>query len=157
MEGSEVDDPLPSEDGELTEFKSSIAPLTWSEQLDAWASYYMAIGIPYEEFWHGDYCHFKYYVEADRLKRKKSNEKLWLQGMYVYEAFGVTLGNAFGGNAKYTDKPYDVVEKTEREKEIEIEEAKKRVVANLNEIKRRWDMENSNAKHDSRPSDKDNE
>ena len=138
MGSSEVEQLLP--DG----YVSQVEPLTLGEQLDEWCAFYMAIGVPYEEFWYGDYCRLKYYVESYIQKKKMDNEMLWLQGMYNYQAFS-TVMDAFGAGlsgkrtkSKYAEKPYDIVEKTEREKAIEIEEKRKRVIANLNAIANAW-------------------
>lgn len=139
MENSEeIDDDLL-----LQNFKSSIEPLTLSEQLDEWCAYYMSIGVSFDTFWDGDPCQLKYYVSTYRLKKKMQNELLWLQGMYNYDAFGTVLSNAFRSKgskaANYTEKPYDVVEKTDREKQIEIEEQQKRVISNLNRLAQEWE------------------
>ena len=140
--GSEEE--LDEDESLLENFKSSLKPLTLAEQLDEWCAYYMSIGVPYEEFWYGDACKLKYYVEAYRLKKKMANEKLWLQGMYNYEAFSVTLANGFkdkksGKTYKYTEKPYDVVPKTEREQAVENEEKRKNIIKSLNALKSAWD------------------
>ena len=52
------------------------------EQLDQLCIYYMSLGVPYDEFWYGDYCALKYYEEAYLKKRKIHNEEFWMQGMY---------------------------------------------------------------------------
>lgn len=148
--GSGEVDPLP--DG----FQSRLKPLTFGEQLDEWCAYYMAIGVTYDEFWYGDYCRLKYYVERFRIQKKTLNEMLWLMGAYNYEGHGIVLANAFSkhSNLKYPEKPYDVVEKTEREKEIEKEEKLKKVIANLNRLKKDWDEHHA---EDSRTDNRDKE
>lgn len=135
---------IDEDDSLLENFKSSIEPLTLAEQLDEWCAYYMSIGVPYDEFWYGDACKLKYYVEAYRLKKKMANEKLWLQGMYNYEAFSVTLANGFKDKKsskvyKYAEKPYQVVPLTEREQAIEDEKKKKNLIRSLSAIKDAWD------------------
>lgn len=144
------DDPL------LANFKSSLEPLTLAEQLDEWCTYYMAIGVPYEEFWYGDYCKLKYYVERHRQELKAKNHELWLQGMYFYEAVGTALARGFTkhSQAKYPDKPYDVVEKTDRELQIEIDERRKAIVRALNKVAEEWNKENGK---DSQPDNRDSE
>lgn len=136
MESGEVGEPP------FPEYVSSLRELSLSEQLDEWCAYYMAIGVPYEEFWYGDYCKLKYYVEAYRLKKKQDNERLWLQGMYFYDAVATALGNAFrdkGAKPKdYAKEPYDVVQKSEREEEIEAEKIRLRVIDNLNAVAEQW-------------------
>lgn len=46
----------------------------------------MAIGMSYEEFWEKDVDIVKAYREADRIKRKRRDWDLWLQGRYFYDA-----------------------------------------------------------------------
>lgn len=136
---------ISDDDSLLDGFKSSIEPLTFGEQLDEWCAYYMSIGVPYDEFWYGDYCKLKYYENTYRLTKKMKNELLWLQGMYDYEAFSVTLARAFDKHSKadYSKKPYEIVEKTEREKQLEIEEKQKTIIRNLNRIAAEWEKRNA--------------
>lgn len=138
MGSSEVEDLLPN-------FKSELRPLTLGEQFDQWCAFYMMIGVSFDEFWYGDYCRLKYYQEAYRLKRKADNERMWLQGAYNYEGHAITLSNAFSKHShlKYPEKPYDIIEKTEREKIAEKEAKIKKVIANLNRLKDSWDNHNA--------------
>lgn len=152
MGSAEISD----DDALLEGFKSSIEPLTFGEQLDEWCYYYMSIGVPYDVFWYGDYCCLKYYESTYRLTKRMKNEMLWLQGMYNYEAFGTTISRAFDkrSKAEYSKKPYEIVEKTEREKKLEIEEKQKRVIRNLNRLAEEW---SKNHAKDSRTDNRDNE
>lgn len=104
----------------------------------------MAMGMSYQEYWYGDVRSTFDYAEAYRLKKEQENERLWLQGMYFYEALKCSLA-AFGKNLagksadncpKYRDKPYDLHkrEKTEAEIEAEAEAERKRARAYLENI-----------------------
>lgn len=42
--------------------------------------------MTYEQYWDGEPLLPKYYREAERLRAKRRNQEMWLQGMYVYEA-----------------------------------------------------------------------
>lgn len=147
MGSSEVDSLLPDN------YKSSVEALPFDEQLDEWCAFYMSIGVPYDVFWYGDYCQLKYYVDTYNLKKRMNNEMLWLQGMYNYEGFASVMAQFGAGlsgkrtKSTYTEKPYEIVEKSEREKAIEAEEKRKRVIANLNAVANAWkakqDAENS--------------
>lgn len=94
--------------------------------------YYLAIGMSSSEYWNGDPVLAKYYREAHKLKQEQENEKMWLQGMYFYDALSTALHNVMkpkNAQAKhYPDKPYNFnnKEKTEAEKvkEVEIEQEK---------------------------------
>lgn len=68
------------------------------------------MGMTYDQFWYGDVRVFDTYAKAFKYKKKQENEKLWLQGLYIYDAISTVMSNAFSKNsrAKYPDKPYDL-------------------------------------------------
>ena len=105
--------------------------------------YYLAIGMPSDEYWHGDPMLVKAYNKAHLLKRKQINQELWLQGLYIYDAFGAVLSNVFGKKgskkAKYLEEPLSITEKTEEEKADEEKKARQKLIAQLNGWKSRWD------------------
>lgn len=76
--------------------------------------------MSYEQFWDGDPHLAVAYRKANKLKREIANEQAWLQGLYIYDAFGVVLANAFSkrGSKKYeyVAKPIDIFPLTEAEK-----------------------------------------
>lgn len=86
--------------------------------------------MTYEQYWEGTPSLVKYYREADKIRRDRLNQELWLQGMYVYEAIcdASPILHAFAKKGArphpYSDKPYaltqkDVEEnKAAKEKEI---------------------------------------
>lgn len=80
----------------------------------------MAMGMTPAQFWDEPPLLAVFYRKAFRLKREIDNEQAWLAGLYVYDAFAVCLGNAFGkrGSKKlnYLEKPIDLFPLTEREK-----------------------------------------
>ncbi len=96
-----------------------------------------------EQYWEGAPELAKAYREADKLKLERKNYELWLQGVYIYNAFGTVVSNAFGKKgrtkAKYLDKPIRVTPLTEEEKRIEAERAKRSVINTLNNFKKMWD------------------
>lgn len=78
------------------------------------------MGMTYEQYWDGHPFIAVHYRKAHKLKRKLVNEEAWLQGLYVFDAVSVAIGNAFGkkGSTKkqYIEKPIDIFPLTEREK-----------------------------------------
>lgn len=44
------------------------------------------MGMSCGEFWDGDVALAKFYREAYRLRLRQENQRLWLQGAYIYEA-----------------------------------------------------------------------
>lgn len=84
--------------------------------------------MTYDQFWNDDPMLVKYYRKAEKMRNDRKNSEMWLQGMYVYDAFGTVIHNLFrpkGEGAKhYTDKPYELDKKKSREETVEIERAK---------------------------------
>ena len=106
---------------------------TWAELFEEGAAYYLAIGMPLDEYWHGPPYLVHYYQEAHRLKMQEINQMLWVQGLYVKSALDATVGNLLkkkGANLnKYIEKPLDIIPKSKREKELEEEEAARKMEA----------------------------
>ena len=80
------------------------------------------------------------YAQAYLLKRRALNEELWLEGVYMANAFQTVLGNAFDKKKhKYLEKPLDIFEKTEAEKEQEIRAERQKLIEWLNKLKQSAD------------------
>lgn len=94
----------------------------------------MTYGMTYDEFWYGKPILAKYYREKHKLDIERRNQELWLQGLYIYDAFAVVLSNAFSkhSKAKYIEKPFDLFPKTEEEKQAEIENTRRTMYEKLN-------------------------
>jgi len=89
--------------------------------------YYLSIGMSIDEFWHGDCENARYYREADKIKRHRKNEEMWLQGAYIYNAIG-SLAPILRFSMKpqpplpYMDKPLDLEPK---EDSVPVEDKEK--------------------------------
>lgn len=83
----------------------------------------MAMGMTPNEYWHGDSWLAKDYREAYKIRTDEANANAWLQGLYIYNAFGVIMQNAFGkGRAEsYPEHPYDLHPKEKTAEEIREE------------------------------------
>ena len=110
--------------------------------------YYLSIGMTPEQYWDGDPTLAKYYRKSDEIRRERRNQELWLQGMYIYEAFCdvAPVMHAFAKKgtkpAPYSDHPYAITnreredakklqEKREREKARQYMEAKMAAINKL--------------------------
>ena len=93
--------------------------------------FYLSIGMTPEQYWDGDPSLPKYYRKAYELQRKRKNEDLWLQGMYIYEALCDVspIMNAFAKKGTkpypYTDRPYSIT-RDDREEERKLKEQRDR-------------------------------
>jgi hypothetical protein len=88
--------------------------LTFAEAADEQCPFYMSIGVPRHEYWHGDYTQLADYRKAHELRRERANHDAWLQGAYIYDALCAVspVLNAFAKRGTkpmpYHDKPYSV-------------------------------------------------
>jgi hypothetical protein len=89
--------------------------------------YYLSIGMTSEQYWDGDPSLPKYYRKADELSKKRRNQELWLQGMYIYEALCdvAPILHSFAKKGTkplpYPDHPYAITER-DRENEQKLRE-----------------------------------
>jgi hypothetical protein len=60
--------------------------LTFAEIADEYCPIYMSMGVPYDEYWHGDYTQLAYFRKAFEIERDRANHDAWLQGAYIYDA-----------------------------------------------------------------------
>lgn len=112
---------------EGSERDSSLPFITYTERFYEQFPYYLAIGMTPEQYWDGDPALAKYYRKADEIKLERANQKLWLQGMYIYEAIcdASPILQAFAKRGTkphpYAEKPYALTEK-QRERNAEDKE-----------------------------------
>lgn len=97
-----------------------------------------------EEFWKDDPKLFSSYQKAYIEKTKRENEKInysnWLQGLYNYDGFQVSLNdlamsfskNKSGERPTYPDKPYDLFGKNKKDVVDKKAIARKKNQQNLN-------------------------
>lgn len=82
------------------------------------------------------------YVKANRLRIQQRNEEMWLQGLYVYNAFGTVMSNAFkdkgGTPSKYLEKPIEIFPQ-KIDTEEQIMEQREKVINALTGWKKSWD------------------
>ena len=73
--------------------------------------YAFSIGMTKREFMKSKPIELVAYGKADRLRQKRKDEELWLQGFYNYQALQVAFAHFGAGlsgkksDAKYMDKP----------------------------------------------------
>ena len=96
-----------------------------------------------EEFWFAEPRLVESYRKALEIRNDIVNQQLWLQGLYNMDAFSVVVSNAFGGKGmkkqKYMDKPLELKPQVAVSPEEEKENAKQKVIDQLNAWKQAWD------------------
>lgn len=93
-----------------SEQKSSLPFITYTERFYEHFPYYLSIGMTPEQYWDGDPTLAKYYRKADAMRMERTNQELWLQGMYIYEAI-CDASPILRSLAKKGTKPYPYAEK----------------------------------------------
>ena len=99
---------MPSEEEEDSE------PVSFAKIFRDYFSYYLHLGMSYDEYWRMDCTLVRDYRRAYELKQEYDNTQLWLQGLYVYKALEAQRpGWAFYGRKtpkprEYLDKPIAV-------------------------------------------------
>ena len=122
-----------TEGGELN---GSSPSFTYTDKFYELFPYYLAIGMTYDQYWNDDPTLVKYYRKADEIRKERTNETLWLQGMYIYEALCDVspVLHAFAKKGTkpqpYSERPYSItaeqVKRAKEEKERKIAEKGKR-------------------------------
>lgn len=102
--------------------QEAFSPLEYLEELCAYA---LSVGMPADEYWHGDPELLNNYVRAEEIRQRKRNNELWLQGLYIYQAIGALTPvlNPFSKKHKadkYISKPIPIT----REEIAEAEQDK---------------------------------
>lgn len=83
----------------------------------------MAIGVTYEDFWHGEPEIVRYAIESYEVQQRaaviQADTTAWNTGRYVMLGVGVVLSSAFSRNSqvKYPTEPVLAYEMDERLKE----------------------------------------
>lgn len=103
----------------------------------------MAIGVTYDDFWHGDPAIVRYAIDAERVRQRNQtiadDTMAWNTGRYVLYAVGVVMSQAFSKNstAKYPSEPMiateldDQLKDQKRERELRKQHADFLAVATL--------------------------
>lgn len=79
--------------------------------------------MTYDDFWYGDVNMVRAFRQAQKIKDKRRNQELWLQGMYVYEALCDVspILHAFAKKGTkpqvYSSEPYAITAEEVRERE----------------------------------------
>lgn len=94
-----------------------------------------------EQYWEGDPNLVVAYRKAHKLAVQQRNQEMWINGMYILKVLDVVLsGIGKGPKERYFDEPIDLFPEPKHEiTEEEREEAKQKVVDQLNAWKQAWD------------------
>lgn len=60
--------------------------------------------MSYEQYWYGDVFDIRYYLEAEKLRKRRVDQECHLQGLYIYQAL-CNVSPIFRDFAKKGTKP----------------------------------------------------
>lgn len=114
-------------------------PLTYAEQFEEACPYYMAMGMPYDEFWNGDCSAAAMYRKTYRLQKQMEDERAWLHGLYIYEAMCdvAPILRAFSKVKKpieYPGEPHGIFKPAEKQKAAKDETQYDKMMARFTSI-----------------------
>lgn len=112
--------------GEDKSLETNLSLITYTEQFYSHLPFYLSIGMTYEQYWNEDCCLVKYYRKAHEIRQDRLNEQLWLQGLYVYEAF-IDVAPAFRSMGTKPPEKYraEPLPRTSAQVEKQVENEKK--------------------------------
>ena len=101
----------------------------------------MAIGMPYELFWHGEPKKAKTFRDAHNIRMEQRNQEMWVQGIYNLKAFrsvieALSYGLSGGKGSKPSQYPDQPIPFTEHEQKMATERNKQRTLAWVKEGQR---------------------
>lgn len=69
----------------------------------------MAIGVPYELFWHLTPKKLDVFYEAHKIRQEIHDSQMWIMGRYVLSAVSVAVEHCLAGRkakSEYLDRPF---------------------------------------------------
>lgn len=118
-------------DGEVTS-----PPKSFTEYFEEMFPAYLAMGMTWSQFWIDEPKLAIAYREAEMIRKRRKNEELWLEGIYMVEALSSTVGNMFskGQKHQYPAEPLPITaaeqqERREREEKARMERMKAAFIA----------------------------
>ena len=108
-------------DGEITS-----PGKTFTDYFEELFPTYLALGMTWTQFWIDEPELAIAYRKADAIKKRRKNEELWLEGIYVAEALSATVCNMFSKGQKhlYPTEPFPLTEDERRERREREEKAR---------------------------------
>lgn len=83
----------------------------------------LAIGVPYELFWHLNPNKLRSFMVAFEQKREFQDSQMWFMGQYIMSALNATVMNIVNKEKqKYVDKPFQQKSESVQQKELTEEE-----------------------------------
>jgi len=98
--------------------------------------------MTHSEYWDGDNWLVEAYRKKHSLDIESRNQELWLQGLYIHNAVGVSLANAFAKKGKqpqkYIEKPIRLTPMSPEEKAAYAEQERQKTIAFFTSMENDW-------------------
>lgn len=108
---------------------------------------FMAMGMSYDEYWHGSAERTRAYRDAFELRTQQSNQQMWLQGVYMIHALNATVGNMLSSKSTKITYPDEPLPLTKKDKLRQDEKARqKRFIAMKESMMRYAEQHNEKMK-----------
>jgi hypothetical protein len=109
---------------------------TFTDYFEELFPFYLAMGMTWTQFWIDEPELAAAYRKAEMIRKRRKNEELWLEGIYISEALSATVGNMFtkGQKHQYPAEPFPLTadeqqERREREEKARMERMKAAFIA----------------------------
>lgn len=111
--------------------------------------YYLSIGMSHDQYWYDEPWIAEVYRQAHNLQIEARNQELWLQGLYIHNAFNVVIANFSRGLSgkrtnkvdEYIEKPIRITPLTDAEKKQKEKEDRLKVIAHFTKLQRAFERQ----------------
>lgn len=80
--------------------------ITPTQYLDELFVYALSIGMSYDQYWYHDPKELLLFIKAEKIRQRKRNNEMWLQGAYIYNAIGALVPVLNPFSKEHRAKPY---------------------------------------------------
>lgn len=133
-------------EGTVTEY----VPFPLKKAFDDAEPFYLAIGMTHEQYWDDDPTLTVIFKRAHELRNEMDSQRMWMQGVYNFEAFSTALSNfsqVFDSKHKrkptpYRNEPLRVTPLTQEEKERKAEQERQKIIDHFTKLQKRLEAKN---------------
>lgn len=98
-----------------------VAPQEIIKYLNDLCSVALSLGMTLKEYWEDDPYIINFYIKAEDIKARKENNKMWVQGAYIYQALccASPMFNSLAKDHKprpYLKEPFAMSEEEQQER-----------------------------------------
>ena len=111
--------------------------------------YYLSIGMSHDQYWNDDPWLSDVFRKAHNLRIETRNQELWLQGLYIHNAFAVVMANFGRGlsgkktnkTEQYIEKPIRITPLTDAERKQKEKEDRRKVIEHFTKLQKQFERQ----------------